>query len=175
VLTVDAAGLTLGQNNGVATVTATASGFSQSVTVRVAPDYRGNWVGTYVPTACARDATFPLVNFCAAAAAGGPQPMTLRLTQDHLQTAGTLSVSDASADFRGTVNDDGSLSVTATLQQSSAGLPFSILVAPWQSSLQSGQMIGQFVMNWTTTAASGSGQIQATLQGVVRSATFLQR
>src|SRR3954471_1709868 len=51
-----APGVIAGARNGNAVVTVTALGLSQSIAIRVAPDYRGGWSGTYVPTGCARDA-----------------------------------------------------------------------------------------------------------------------
>jgi hypothetical protein len=154
--------------NGTGQISAVYQGHVASLTVRVAPDYRGNWTGTFSVVTCARDAGFPLVTFCSSVLASPTQGFQTALTQNQLSAAGTMSLATGSGQVQGTIDEQGNLSLTGTLSASSAGQSYSVTVAGWQSSVVSSavssKMSGQFTMVWNLPGALGNGYLASQFQ-----------
>ena len=89
VLSIDAAGRATARATGTSNVIAIYQGQQATRLVRVAPDYQGRWVGTYLVTACNESGDFQRASFCSLFL-DQTQPVTLTLTQNLDQVAGTI-------------------------------------------------------------------------------------
>jgi hypothetical protein len=173
VLTIDPAGLLRGVTNGTAKITAIYQGVSDSLVVRVAPNYNGQWSGTYRVTSCAQDASFPISTLCTSASAVASNPMTLSVLQDKLTASGTVSFSFGSAPVTGTIEPDGSLNVSSQVRMS----PYTVSVGEWRTSSASvpvagggtgDQMTGTFGLTWMSDASTGIAHMAAATDNLAK-------
>jgi hypothetical protein len=158
-----------GLRNGIASLTATSSaGVSMTVPVRVAPDFRGNWMGNYAVTSCGEDAAFPMTTFCSAVS-NGPQTFAAQLAQDHLKVAGSLSMSGGTGTIAGELDPFGLLIASATVPVFTGGVQFEVDVQPWTSSVSELGMSGTFSELWAVAGVNGNGFLAAQFVNALKS------
>lgn len=169
VASVDASGLVTAHTNGTTDITAVygANNLRAIAPLRVAPDYSGSWNGTFLIRTCGRDAAFPVVNFCSAAAVGS-QAIALSLTQTRLTAAGTLLMFGGQGAVTATVDPSGVLIVSGAVVITNGGVPFTVTQADWRTSLVNEMLTGSFSTVWATPGSVGNGFFEAEMADVTR-------
>jgi len=155
IATIDSAGKVTGVAPGQAAITVTYDGAKATRTIRVVPDYQGNWTGEYTVLTCQDSGDFSKEDWCKAALEDGVVRVTMALTQTRDVVSGTWTHDVMSGTAQGTIEADGTLPLagTGTMDR----IPMAI--AGWRArSTDNKSQAGKFTMNFTSTVWSGSSQ-----------------
>ncbi len=166
VATLTGAGELTGIHAGQVTVTATLEGHSTTKTVRIVPDYRGNWTGDLVLSDCR--ATGSLT--CDEASIGGAVTLTVlqNATQTNDAVTGTVNLGDVTVSATGTIAVDGTLTMTGS--QATADPHTTGSLANWRTSLtDAGLMAGTFDLVLSQTEPAGTVTLTFAISGLTRS------
>jgi hypothetical protein len=163
VATVDSAGTVTGVGAGQATIIATYQGQTATELIRVIPNYEGTWSGTWAVTNCTVSGRFPS-SWCNGVR--GSFPATLKLLQAKDVVSGTWTLQEANGNVQGTVANDGTLNLTGSSLQSGV----TIKISSWSTRTTDNiSKAGTFVLTWTISGVSGSGQTTVSLQSFTKS------
>jgi hypothetical protein len=166
IVTVESTGVLRGIANGTARVTATYGSLTDSFVVRVAPNYNGQWAGTYRLTSCAQDASFPISTLCTSAGAAPTNALGLTIVQNKLVANGTLSLSFGDAPVTGTIEPDGALMIGGQVRMA----PYTVSVGEWRMTsapvpVAGGgtrdRLTGLFGLTWSADGSAGLAHMTA--------------
>ncbi len=173
IASVTPAGLVTGMGNGRATISVTSAGIQGQQTIRVVPDYQGQWDGGLRVTSCTSSGVFrDPSDFCQDLAVGNTYKTRLTVTQaDDTITAvadyfeGILFPSSSAA-----LDADGAAAFNATF--SSASPPLTI-DASWKiNSSTAGALTGVVEEVWRVPGYAGEGRLVQDLAGFTRTASI---
>jgi hypothetical protein len=153
--------------SGIATVTLTYEGQQGSTTVRVVPDYQGNWLGTYNVDDCAETGA-AVGQFCAAfAPAESALPFGLQLAQDGATVSGRAVLDTIVSDvFSTPIENDGSITIVTRAVNGSTTVD-----QTWRlNSSERGHLAG--LVEYRIVDANVSGSV--TVRGFVLTAGLLE-
>jgi hypothetical protein len=131
--------------NGEVTVSVDYQGVRGSKTVRVVPNYGGNWFGMYVVTSCTQTDGFSDTNVCSGFPVGQTFQYGLQFTQTADVVSGRTTIGLLqTTDFTASIALDGTMSFTATVFVGT--LKIDVL---WNlASTQPGIITGSLAQNW---------------------------
>jgi hypothetical protein len=154
---------------------------SQAVTP--APNFQGQYSGTYVISSCNDDGGFTVVELCRAINSdlNSPRsarlPIALSLIQNNGEVTGTITLASTSGTFRGSVSTSGNLSATAVLSTTmvccgTGGVTVAQThnITSWNTTLSGNTLVGAFtfVVRYSTTTDNSSATLNATMVDVTR-------
>jgi hypothetical protein len=111
IATVDAGGVVTTHASGTVTVSVDSVGLHATKTVRVLPNYGGNWKGPFAIGNCSSTNSFHLT--CTDLDDSIPRNMTATLLQTADAVSGTIAFGFLSAPMTATIASDGSMTFTA--------------------------------------------------------------
>ena len=152
---IDPSGVLRALAGGSATITATASGVSASMTVRAIPNYAGRWFGQYRFISCAAPPRWG--NSYCAGTLGTLYNIELNLGMTGSQVTGSIRLGTYIGSVNGSIGADGSLSLRGRYSATTpSGLVYSEEIRTWQTRTGNGTtMTGR----WDTTGLlSGESQ-----------------
>lgn len=156
VATVDSSGKVTGIAPGQATVSVTYDNVKGSRTLRVVPDYQGNWSGEYTVLSCQDTGDFHREDWCKVAMKDLVR-LTMALTQTRDAVAGTWTHRDMAGNTSGTIETDGTLVLSGDGKLDNVPMT----MTGWRSrSTDNSTQTGTFTLNITSTVWSGSSQAQ---------------
>jgi hypothetical protein len=153
VATVDTAGKVTGIGSGHATITVTYDTAKATRTVRIIPDYQGNWSGEYTVVSCQDSGDFTKEDWCKAALRNGVIKVTMTLTQARDAVTGSWTHDVMSGTTQGTLETDGTLAISGngTMDR----IPMAI--SGWRSrSTDNKSQTGKFSLTFASSVWSGS-------------------
>jgi hypothetical protein len=166
VATVDSSGKVTAVASGQVTLTVTSSGASATRTIRVVPDYQGNWTGEYNVLSCTDSGDFRKEDWCKAAMADPVVRVALTLTQTRDTVAGTWTHRLMTGSVQGTIDADGALTLAGT--GINEGTP--ITIAGWKSrSTDNRTQTGAYALTFTSSVWSGSSQASVEIRTCTKS------
>ena len=155
VATVDSAGRVTGIASGQAVISVEYDGLKAIRTIRVVPDYQGNWAGGYAILTCQDTGDFAKEEWCKAALRNGVIRVTMALTQARDALSGSWTHDVMTGTVQGTIEADGTLTLAGTGTLDST--PMSI--TGWKSrSTDNESQYGTFDLNFASTIWSGSAR-----------------
>jgi hypothetical protein len=155
VATVDSAGKVTGVGPGQAAITVTYDGAKATRTVRVVPDYQGNWTGDYKVLSCQDSGDFSREEWCHTALEDGVIRVSMMLTQARDTVTGPWTHGSMAGTAQGTIETDGTLALSGTGNLDS--IPMTI--TGWRSrSADNKSQTGTFTLTFTSSVWSGSSQ-----------------
>jgi hypothetical protein len=162
VATVDASGSVTGVGAGQATITATYQGKAATRSLRVIPDYSGNWSGSYATTSCQVSGDFRQ-DWCLGVQ--GSFPATLNLIQSRDYVSGTWTLQEATGTVQGTVAANGVLPLTGSSFQGGVRIE----ITSWQSTTTDNRtMTGSFTLRWTAEGRTGSAETRVDMRNFAK-------
>lgn len=163
-------GAVTGVSNGRATISISAEGGRGQQSIRVVPDYQGQWQGTYAVGDCTQTGDFARLGFCAALTAetGGSLPVLFRMSQDGASITGTfvLGVLESTS-YASAIDADGA----ATFSGSASASNQTTIQVDWKveaTGADADSLTGDYTQTWRTASLSGTGQVTGKLSQVVR-------
>jgi hypothetical protein len=168
VLSIDAAGRATARGTGTSNVIAIYQGQQATRLVRVAPDYQGRWVGTYLVTSCNESGDFQRASFCSQFL-NQTQPITLTLTQNLDQVTGTIVLfSSPTGNVSGPLANDGTLLLSGVLPGA-----VSVTLSNWSTVASGSEMTGVWNMTFAGSAASGTANLAARIISVTKTSALV--
>jgi len=169
VAAVNDAGMVTAAATGLANVFVVSGGQQGTKSLKIVPDYDGNWFGTYVVSSCSDSGAFrDSIKFCADGFSPGSQlPLAASFSQamDAL-TANIMLGAVATNPVTSTIGSDGSVSLATAVIV--ADNPLRIDVTLRLSSPAPGSIVGTLSQTWTYPGVTGSGQYQANISPLTR-------
>jgi hypothetical protein len=165
VATVDSSGKVIGVGPGQATITVSYDTAKATRTIRVVPDYQGNWTGDYTVLSCSDSGKFHSEDWCAAATQAGTIHVTMTLTQTRDSVTGPWTHSQMAGTAQGTIEADGTLTLSGTGTMDT--IPMTI--TGWRSrSTDNKTQTGKFTMTFTSSVWSGSSQASVEIRSCTK-------
>ena len=159
IATVTETGLVTGLTNGSANIYVLSGGRQGTATLRVVPNYQGQWRGSYVVRSCTQSGVFTQSNFCGSTPANTVLPTSMTLTQNGAAISGQFFLGTLSfTPFTGPVEGDGSVAFTGA---STSGSSISIDVSWRINAALDGRLTGRHTQVWRATGLSGEGRIES--------------
>jgi len=165
VATVDANGKVTAVSRGKATIYVDVQNHRGTRLVTVMPNFKGEWHGAAVAHACRQTGDFTTADFCGEAPIGEAGATVLHLTQNRTTITGTIDLDEDSGDLNGTVADDGTMTLTATIPIE--GLL--VTIKNWSARSDTpGTMTGTLTAAYSAAGVSGTLELDMHLTGMVR-------
>jgi len=166
VAAVDTAGKVTALAWGKATIYVDVQNHRGTRLVTVMPNFKGEWHGGIVLDKCRQNGDFATTNFCSAAEVGDSDTIELHVTQNRTTLLGTIDLGGYSSDLNGTVADNGTMTLTATLPLEEGGL---LTIKNWAARSDTpGAMTGTFMLEWSATGVTGTAEWDMHLSGTAR-------
>lgn len=163
IATVDATGTVTGVASGQAAITATFQGKSATRSIRIVPDYSGQWAGSWAVTSCGVQGDFP-ANWCDPVR-GGTFPATLAIVQTRDVVSATWTFQESTGTHPGSIGADGRLTLTGSTLQNGV----TVTISSWQTlTTDNKNMTGTFALTWTTAGRNGSAQTTIELRNFTK-------
>jgi hypothetical protein len=152
-----AAGVVSGNQSGQTTLYCEQQGVRGSKTIRVLPNYQGNWIGSYAVTGCSQTGSFSSINFCSNYPTDRVFPTSARLTQSGTSVSGTFDLGQITGQqTSASINTDGSVSLLIN-HNASGGFT---ITSSWNINMsKSGQISGSNSSHWIYAGLGGEGRI----------------
>ena len=165
IASIDASGKLTGHTAGQAGISVTYDGARATRSIRVVPDYQGNWAGDYTVLSCQDSGDFTREEWCESALEDGVIRVTMALTQTRDAVGGTWAHDVMTGAAQGTIETDGTLPLAGTGALS--GVPMTI--TGWRSrSTDNRSQTGKFTLAFTSTVWSGSAQATVEIRTCAR-------
>ena len=154
VASVEASGRATANASGRATLTAAAEGARATHTLRVVPDYQGQWDGVTRVVACTADGDFQ--GICDGLEQGGP-PIRLSFRQDRDAVSGEVDFDGAHGPVSTSIQIDGRLVMSSMLTLTIEDITLDVTLAEWDTASTDNQrMAGRFRLEIRHPLLAGS-------------------
>lgn len=172
VAAVESGGLIRGVSPGDATIWADYMGIRATRRLRVAPDYQGNWSGSYRVLGCSATGDWRDEGMCGELdLVGEVLPLMLRLSQNRTSVTGTIAIGDLMGDGSGDIGVSGILTLNGSVTFEEEGIRATITLADWSTTASGDGMTGNFTEVWTVTGFDGDMRLPCALETVQRTST----
>jgi hypothetical protein len=166
IASVDVSGRVTANTSGRATLTAAAEGVRATHTLRVVPDYQGQWDGVTRVVACTADGDFQ--GACDGIVGGGPR-IRLSFTQDRDAVSGEVDFDGAHGPVSTSIQIDGRLVMTSTLSLTIEEITFDVALAEWDAASTDNQrMAGRFRLEIRHPRLAGSWTLNGELATLLK-------
>jgi hypothetical protein len=131
-------------------------------------DFSGQYLGSYLVTACNADPIFGA--FCDGFPAGTTLPITLSLTQSNKDVTGTVSLGSLTGTFTGTVSG-GVMTATAVMNDlaaDSGGTNVKVTLESWSTTITGSTLTGGFNIVFRVPSLSGNATLTARIEQLIR-------
>ena len=160
VATVSDTGMVTGVANGLANIYVVSNGRQGTINVRVAPNFQGQWRGSYAVQGCTESGAF-VGQACSTFTVGRVLPTSMTLTQTGLAVSGQFQLGQIGfGSFSAPVESDGSAAFSAGDTQGSS---ISITTSWRINALVDGRLTGVHTQVWRANGLSGEARITATI------------
>ncbi len=158
VATVSDTGTVMGVANGLANIYVVSNGRQGTINLRVAPNYQGQWRGSYIVQGCTESGGF-VGQICSNFAVGRVLPTSMTLTQTGLAISGQFQLGQIGfGSFSAPIEGDGSAAFSAGDTQASS---ISINTSWRINALADGRLTGAHTQVWRASGLAGEARVTA--------------